>query len=64
MFVLKYIIILYVIGWFIQMVNPVFYDSVLALDMAKVFHGQVWRLVTFIIMPPENSNAFFMIFSL
>lgn len=61
---MKYIIILYVIGWFIQMVNPVFYDSVLALDMAKVFHGQVWRLVTFIIMPPENSNVFFMIFSL
>lgn len=61
---MKYIIVLYVIGWFIQLVNPVFYDSLLALDMAKVLHGQVWRLVTFIIMPPENSSAFFMIFSL
>lgn len=61
---MKYIIILYIIGWVIQLVNPAFYDEVLALDMSKIFQGQIWRLVTFIIMPPEDSSALFMVFTL
>lgn len=61
---MMYIIILYIIGWIIQIVNPIFYDDILALDMAKVLHGEVWRLFTFIIMPPENSSMIFMVFTL
>lgn len=61
---MTYIIVLYIIGWFVQIINPSFYTSVLALDISKVLEGQVWRLVTFIIMPPSGTNAFFMIFTL
>lgn len=59
-----YIIILYVVGWVIQIVNPVFYHAALSLDIQKILSGQVWRLVTFIIMPPEDSSYIFMIFTL
>lgn len=61
---MMYIIGLYIIGWFIQILNVNFYYDVLALDVAKVLHGEVWRLVTFIIMPPSDSSAIFMIFTL
>lgn len=59
-----YIIIMYVIGWIIQIINPAFYSAVLSLDVEKILHGQVWRLITFIIMPPEGSSYIFMIFTL
>ena len=44
--------------------NPEFYSVALSLDVGKILHGQVWRLVTFIIMPPEDSSYLFMIFTL
>ena len=59
---MKYIIILYIIGWGIALVNPIFYDSVLALDVPAILHGQVWRLITFIIMPPGNDLSLFVVF--
>ena len=59
-----YIIVMYIIGWIIQIVNPEFYSVALSLDVGKILHGQVWRLVTFIIMPPEDSSYLFMIFTL
>lgn len=58
-----YIIILYVIGWFIQMFSPGLYVSMLSLNVEKVLQGQIWRLVTFIIFPPDSS-VIFMIFAL
>ena len=61
---MKYIIILYIVGWGIALVNPIFYDSVLALDVPAILHGQVWRLITFIIMPPGNDLSLFVVFSL
>lgn len=61
---MKYIIILYVIGWVIQTLNSGIYLKVLSLDIEKVLHGQVWRLITFIIIPPQDSSVIFMIFSL
>lgn len=61
---MKYIIILYVIGWVIEIINPAFYSDILALDVSAVLHGEVWRLVTFIIMPPQDTSYLFMIFSL
>ena len=33
----------------------------LMLDPAKVMHGQIWRLVTWVLMPPSYSNIFFYI---
>lgn len=59
-----YIIILYVIGFAMSLIAPGFYASYLALDINAVFHGQVWRLVTFLMQPPSNTSVLFMVFAL
>ncbi len=68
---MKYIIILYIVGWFIQImdatrfgVNNGLYARYLAFDVPQILHGQIWRIITFIIMPPENSSYIFMVFTL
>lgn len=58
-----YIIILYVVGVILSIFAPGFYYQYLALDAYAILHGQVWRLVTFLIQPP-NSSIWFMIFAL
>lgn len=55
---MKYIIILYVLGALLYLINPYFYDAYLSLDIGKVFQGQIWRLVTFIIYPATLSGGF------
>ena len=50
-----YIIILYILGLVIQMVNPSLYTQWLGLDAEAILHGQIWRIVTFIIQPPNAS---------
>ncbi|MEG2770245.1 MAG: hypothetical protein RR902_05450 [Oscillospiraceae bacterium] len=40
------------------MVNPQVYNY-LTLDRGAILHGQVWRLFTFIFMPPMGSGLFF-----
>lgn len=59
-----YIVILYALGYFIYQVNPIFYDLYLSLDMSKVLQGQIWRLFTFIIYRPSNTNLLFLAFEL
>ena len=58
-----YVIILYVVGFILDLVAPAFYTQWLSLDAGAILHGQVWRLVTFLIQPP-NAGALFMIFAL
>lgn len=58
-----YIIILYTFGFVLSLVAPEFYFQYLSLDANAVLHGQVWRLITFLIQPP-SSNVWFMIFAL
>lgn len=53
-----YIIILYGAGFVLNMVNSSFYYQYLALDIGEVLHGQIWRLLTFIIQPPSDSLIF------
>jgi len=53
-----YIIILYAVGFVIQVVSPELYSQYLALDAQKILHGQIWRIVTFLIMPPSGSFLF------
>ncbi len=53
-----YIIILYAIGFVIQVFSPELYSGYLALDPAAILHGQIWRIVTFIIVPPDGSFIF------
>ena len=54
-----YLIICYAVGYLIYFINPQFLGY-LTLDPFEIFfHGQVWRLVTWILIPPETSNIFF-----
>lgn len=50
-----YIIMMYVVGFVLVNVEPLFYWQYLSLDVAAILHGQVWRLVTFMIYPPTTS---------
>ena len=47
-----WLIIGYAIGYIIEMVNDSFLYY-LALDPYKILHGQVWRLITWLIIPPN-----------
>lgn len=58
-----FIIILYGIGFVLDYINPYFYIQYLSLNAAEILHGQIWRIVTFLIQPPSN-NLFFLIIAL
>lgn len=58
-----YIIALYILGFIITITRPDIYTNYLSLDAGAILHGQVWRIVTFIIAPPSTS-MFFVIFAL
>ena len=48
---MRYVIIVNAIGFVLNMLAPNLYYRYLALDMYEVLHGQVWRLVTFVLYP-------------
>ena len=50
-----YMIAFYVIGIVLELMSNGTADSFLCLDMNAVFHGQIWRLVTFLLIPPSLS---------
>ncbi len=52
-----YIMILYAIGIVIQIFMPMVYWQFLSLNPAAILHGQIWRIVTFIIYPPMGSMS-------
>lgn len=53
-----YIIMLYALGFVIEVVSPQLYSTYLALDPAAILHGQIWRIATFLITPPSGSFIF------
>lgn len=58
-----YIVILYVVGFILQLLNPSFYYQYLALNASEILNGQIWRILTFLIQPP-SSSPIFMVFAL
>lgn len=52
---MTYIVILYGVGFVLDMINPTFYSAYLSLDAQAILHGQIWRIVTFIIQPPSDN---------
>lgn len=54
------LIICYAAGYLIEIINPVFLNF-LTLDPYKVLHGQIWRLLTWILVPPESFDIFTLI---
>lgn len=55
-----YIIGTYVIGYLLQFLAPKVLTYLL-LDPYKILHGQVWRLVTWLLMPPWTFNILILI---
>lgn len=50
-----YIIGLYILGFVIVNANPQIYYDYLSLSASAILHGQIWRIVTFIVAPPATS---------
>lgn len=57
------LIMCYAAGYLINMVNSSFLGY-LTLNPYEILRGQVWRLVTWIIVPPDTSNLFFVLIML
>ena len=58
-----YIIILYAFGFVLNLFAPTFYYSHLSLNAYEILHGEVWRIITFIIQPP-STKIWFVVFTL
>jgi hypothetical protein len=56
-----YIIILYGVGWVLQVFASGFYEAYLSLDPTMILRGQVWRLVTFLVYPPSTNVFYFLL---
>ncbi len=52
------LILCYVAGYIIEMINPAFINY-LTLNPYAILHGQIWRLLTWVIVPPSSSNFIF-----
>lgn len=59
---INYFIIFYVASTIISIFLPGLYYGYLALDFEKIMHGQIWRLVTFILAPASLSGLFDILF--
>ena len=56
-------IICYSLGYIFNLINPdLLY--VISLNPYAILHGQVWRLFSWILIPPGSSNIFFLLLSL
>lgn len=53
------LIMCYACGYLISWIYPAFLNYLTLNPYEILFHGQVWRLVTWLIVPPDNSNIFF-----
>ena len=56
-----YLLLFYLAGFILQLTNPGFYWSHLCLNMERIFAGEVWRLITFIVYPPSSSILWFLL---
>ncbi|MCH5252627.1 MAG: hypothetical protein J1F22_06610 [Lachnospiraceae bacterium] len=48
---IKYFIGLSILGKIINYINPALFSTYLSLDIYEILHGQIWRLVTFLMEP-------------
>ena len=51
-----YIVVCYVIGYALMILNPRILNW-LSLEPAYILKGQIWRLVTWVLYPPDSSNV-------
>lgn len=57
------LIMCYAVGYLIIFINPLFLGY-LRLNPYAILHGQIWRLVTWVVVPPPSSNVFFVLIML
>ena len=57
-----YLLVGWAIGYAVEIINADFLEY-LTLDPYAILHGQIWRLFTWLIMPPSNINFIFLIFN-
>ena len=53
-----YITILYAVGLIVWMLDPMIYYNYLSLNVGMILRGQIWRLVTWVIVPPDSLDIF------
>lgn len=53
-----YMIIMYIAGFVMELVAGDFLYKYLTLDIYKILHGEVWRLVSWLFMPPGQLGIF------
>lgn len=58
-----YMIITYAAGYLIELVAPVMVQF-LTLEPALILRGQIWRLVSWLLIPPDNTSPLFLIVTL
>ncbi|MCM1104562.1 MAG: hypothetical protein NC409_10710 [Clostridium sp.] len=58
-----YLILCYAAGYLIQLMNSSFV-SYLTLNPYAILRGQVWRLVSWVLIPPGSNNIFFLLIML
>ena len=58
---MKYVCGLYAVGLILRYINPSFYYEYLSLNVGAILHGQIWRLVTFLVQGPEDNIIFFLL---
>ncbi|MDO4285963.1 MAG: hypothetical protein Q4C60_11615 [Eubacteriales bacterium] len=57
------LILCYAFGYMIEFVNTSFLNF-LTLNPYAILHGQIWRVITWVLVPPDSSNIFFVLIML
>lgn len=52
------LIVCYGCGYLLQMINPAFLQYLYLNPYHIIFHGQIWRLFTWLIVPPSSFDFF------
>lgn len=59
-----YLIGLNIFGVVLNYLRPELFSQYLSLNAEAILHGQVWRIITFIIQPPDSSSLFWSVIML
>lgn len=57
-------VILFAVGYLMSLVNPAILYYISLDPYAILKHGQIWRLVTWVLIPPSSRNLFYVIIAL